>query len=106
MAETIMYSIDPKTGSVVRHVLPWSSTNPIQTAQMKELHAKQLAKYIQRGYTFEPPKIAKPEPVAEPVVEVPQTEIKAQSRFICSVCGRECKSDFGLSVHMRTHKNG
>ena len=35
-------------------------------------------------------------------VDIP--EIKADKSLVCSVCGKECKSAFGLQSHMRTHK--
>ena len=31
-------------------------------------------------------------------------EVKSTGSLVCPVCGRECKSDFGLKSHMRTHK--
>ena len=41
---------------------------------------KKLQKYLDRGFTFDKPGL-----------------------LTCSECGKECKSEFGLSVHMRVH---
>ena len=81
--DTVMYSINPRRerrgvmegGEVITHHLPWLKTSP------------QLEKYIARGYTFD-----------RPVVGATDGSIE------CSVCLKVCKSEFGLSVHMRSHK--
>lgn len=38
-----------------------------------------------------------PQPVSSPVAN-------ESNPLICKVCGRECKSAWGLTVHMRSHK--
>ena len=40
---------------------------------------------------------------AAPDVQAPVVSVEA---FECSVCGKVCKNKFGLSSHMRSHKNG
>src|SRR3990167_8837268 len=97
--ETTMYSINPLSGEVTTHHLPWERTSP------------QLENYTKKGFTFERPVgLTKPvngselygmkvlvevEPMVETVMQ-PQT-------FICPECGRGCKSEFGLAVHRRVH---
>ncbi len=85
VSETVMYSINPGSGQIVTHHLPWPRTSP------------QLQKYVERGLTFERPQSRQVE--AEPVVVGEKVE-----NNICPVCNRAFKSSFGLSVHMRSHK--
>ena len=36
--------------------------------------------------------------------EATESAPEATNDLLCSVCGKECKSAFGLKSHMRTHK--
>ncbi len=94
--DTIMYSVervekkDAKgkgTGefekSVVEHHLPWDKNNKYSAAKFKKLE--------ERGYTYERPVL-------------PGSELPKQSdNLICPKCGRDCKGQFGLDAHMRSH---
>lgn len=58
----------------------------------------------------EPAPAPAPEPAPQPTSEAqrakiePVKEVAKQTPLICPSCGRECKSDFGLKSHMRSHK--
>lgn len=39
-----------------------------------------------------------------PVINV-ETKTNNSNEFICSVCGKVCKSQIGLSSHLKTHNN-
>ena len=100
VSETTMYSINPGTGTVVTHHLPWPRTSP------------QLQKYIERGFTFERPQGYELEPAPRQVevkvepkaVVVGEKEVSDAIGIVCPICGRPCKSDFGLRSHLRSHK--
>ena len=86
ISETKLYSINPVRknrkgetigGEVIVHHLPYPSTSP------------QLEKYLARGFTFERP---------------PEPTIKKSDEITCPICGRVCKSQFGLQAHLRSHK--
>lgn len=40
----------------------------------------------------------------EPLPEATESTTVVTNDLVCSVCGKECKSAFGLKSHMRTHK--
>lgn len=84
-SETTMYSINPANGAVLVHHLPWPNTSP------------QLKKYVDRGFTFERPD------VEQSSLEV-TTSVTDEEPRTCPVCGKLCKSEFGLRSHMRSHK--
>jgi len=42
--------------------------------------------------------------IPEPSPDAPESITGATNDLVCSVCGKECKSSFGLKSHMRTHK--
>jgi hypothetical protein len=79
----IMYSVTPN-GVVVHRFLIDPDTD---AGRLK------LQKYERRGFTYEDPR--------------PKTELSEASTSVaynvCSVCGRACKSEFGLKSHMRSH---
>ena len=84
---TVMYSVEniltkgePKE-TVVVHRLPWPRDS------------EKLTPFKARGYTFERPVIA-------------GQEAPAINPFECDVCGKICKSDLGLTVHKKSHKEG
>ena len=79
--ETTMYSINPKSGEVVTHHLPWESTSP------------QLQTYTKKGFTFERPEVR----------TQPLTAGGNLNPLVCAECGKVCKSEFGLAVHRRGH---
>ncbi len=60
---------------------------------------KYLTKY--KGLGFEVYK--EPEKVVNVVEEMKEERLKA---FICPKCGKEYKTEKGLSEHMKTHKDG
>lgn len=86
-SETTMYSIHPVTHQVITHHLPWPRTSP------------QLERYVARGFMFERPQVEL-QPHVRAVVIEPTKPVEPT----CPICGRVCKSDFGLRVHMRSHK--
>ena len=108
VSETVMYSVNPGTGTVVVHHLPWPKTSP------------QLQRYTKKGLTFERPRGYDLEPtprqVEVMVKEVtPGGEVKVETKAVvagekasslaCPICGRVCKSEQGLKVHKaRSHK--
>jgi len=95
VSETIMYSINPGSGQVVVHHLPWSRSSP------------QLERYIERGFSFEKPEGSEIQSAPKQVrVEAEVVGEKADEGIPCPVCGRVCKGDFGLKSHMRSHKKG
>ena len=77
---TLMYSIGEN--GIVIHKLPYDSSDKVGM--------EVLQRFIKKGYTFEDP--------MKGITEV--------SEIRCSECGRECKSEFGLSVHQRIHARG
>lgn len=54
-----------------------------------------MRKYFARGFTLTPP---------EGKIWPPQSA-EDKEEVICPVCGKECKSDFGLKAHMRKHNH-
>ncbi len=46
----------------------------------------------------------KPAPEPEPPPEAPEPITSPENELVCSVCGKECKSPFGLKAHLRVHK--
>ena len=83
ISETTMYSINPSSGEVVTHHLPWPRTSP------------QLETYTAKGFTFERP--------LEPEPKVVVAEVNSL-RCDFKGCGFIAKSEFGLTVHKRRHK--
>ena len=47
-----------------------------------------------------------PEPLPEAPKPVSSPVTTESNPLVCKVCGRECKSEFGLKAHMRVHKKG
>ena len=90
-SETIMYSINPSNGALLVHHLPWSRTSP------------QLERYVAKGFTFTPPDM-EPAPIVVKKLEAPVVVKSVVEPNTCSVCGKVCKSEFGLRSHMRSHK--
>ena len=43
-------------------------------------------------------------PIEEPIPDAPELPTSPVESNICPVCGKECKSPFGLRAHMRKHK--
>lgn len=54
--------------------------------------------------TPEPEPEPRPEVEPEPSPEAPEPITKPENELVCSVCGKECKSAFGLKSHVRIHK--
>ena len=81
--ETVMYSINPGSGRVVTHHLPYMETSP------------QLQKYVRRGFTFERPQVEQ---------EPTRKQVEVSEVPTCPICKRVCKTEVGLKVHMKSHK--
>jgi len=52
----------------------------------------------------EPEVEVKVEPEPEPEPEATESTPEVVNDLVCPICGRECKSSFGLKSHMRIHK--
>ena len=99
----IMYSVN-KEGQVIVHRFMIDK----DTKEGKQ----KLQKYLDRGYTYEKPVI---QVIEEPVIQPKEEQVikidelteplpKEVTDILCPECGKECKSELGLSAHMRVHK--
>lgn len=62
-------------------------------------------RYHRKGEVYElPDDFPKYEKNFRLVSSTPESSPAQPSSLVCTVCGRECKSELGLKSHMRAHK--
>ena len=62
-------------------------------------------RFWHQGEVYElPDDMVKSEKNFKPVSDVPESPTSPAEGNVCPVCGKECKSPFGLKAHTRIHK--
>ena len=97
---TTMYSIHKDTGQTVIHQLPWSK------------ESKQLDKYLERGFTFEPPTEHILDAATDigaalslPTSEIDPALVTSEGGFPCPECGKTYQYKGKMyRKHLKTHK--
>jgi len=65
----------------------------------KDIPERRVSEYARFGYV-------KVDSEPEPAKEEPKEPDKEPDSYVCPVCGKEYKTERGLSKHMETHKDG
>lgn len=64
-------------------------------------------RYYSKGEVKELPEdMWKSEKNFKPVSDAPESVTSPENGLVCPICGKECKSKFGLQSHTRIHTKG